>query len=279
MKQNVTAFLIASFLLQGCYHYAYYVSPFDSNNSTYHTIPLRSDSVTSALFISGSLISGMANEQGEGDGDGVYDFHTNIYRTHNLGFLELFYGLDLTLGNYSISKYDSVGNSYTVNYRIINKNAGNKFFGGIGLNAGFDFAIPLGRSEWRIGMDISGHNEFGSYSKFRNQLPDSAATFIVRDPSLVTISFTSEFAFRTRHGSWGFKLMSGKVLNASYEQVYESLFQESHSFYNSSFTFQYSYEKYTAYFMESASPLSFSIQLGCNYRISKKKKNPLTNLY
>src|SRR5579863_2199768 len=153
MKQNAIAFLIASFFLQSCFRSAYYVSPFDTNNNTYHTIPLRSYSLKSALMVSGSLFSAGTNEHGVSDG--VYDFRTNVYRTHNIGIMELYYGFDLTLGNYSVNKYDSVGNSYTVNYRIINKNAGSKFFGGIGLNGGFDFAIPLGKSEWRIGLEFS----------------------------------------------------------------------------------------------------------------------------
>jgi hypothetical protein len=277
MKKNVTVFLIAGFLLQSCYRYAYYVSPFDANNNTYHTVPLRSDSLPSAWFVNGTFFSGSSNEQG--NGDRVLDFHTNIYRTNNIGFLELYYGLDFTLGDYSVSKYDSTGNSYTVNYQDINKIAGNKFFAGIGLNGGFDFAIPLGRSEWRIiGLEISGHNEFGNYLKFRNQIPDSAVTFILRDPSLVTISWTSEFAFKAKYGSWGFKLTNGKVLNAAYKQVYQSLYQESHSYYNSSFVFEFTNERFTAYIMDTASPLTLGILFGLNYRITKKIKNPQIKL-
>ncbi|HLY68787.1 MAG TPA: hypothetical protein VKR53_03590 [Puia sp.] len=277
MKQNAIAFLIASIFLQSCFRFAYYVSPFDTNNNTYHAIPLRSDSVKSALLVSGSFFSGITNELGERDG--IYDFRTNIYRTHNIGFFELYYGLDLTLGNYAVNKYDSFGNSHTVNYTIINKNAGSKFFGGVGLNGGFDFAIPLGKSEWRIGLEFSEQNEFGNYLKFRKELSDSAATFIARDPSFVTISWTSEFAFRTKYGSWGLKLASGKVLNGAYQQLNQSINQGSESFYNMSFAFQYTNKRFTGFIMESISPLTLSIQLGCIYQILKNKKIVRTILY
>jgi hypothetical protein len=178
MKKYIRAaaslLLIAS--LGGCYvvpRQAIYVSPFNGNNNAYHSIPLKSDSIRSAFFAHASFSAGSANYTSNSstsasaykNGDDLYSFEFNIYRTHNAGVLELYYGGHFALGNYSVNKFDSVLNDPTVNYQNINQYAGKKSFGGYGLDAGTDIIVPIyGGSEWRVlGFEFSLTREFGQY--------------------------------------------------------------------------------------------------------------------
>jgi hypothetical protein len=187
--------------LAGCFvpRQAIYVSPFNGNNTTYHSIPLRSNSVISAFFINSSFSVGTANYTSDSRADNTaynsaddfLSFQFNMYRTHNAGVLELYYGCHFALGNYTVNKFDSNFNDPTVNYQGINQYAGKKFFGGYGAGAGTDIILPIsGGSEWRIlGFEFSLTREFGKYLQFRNQIPYSYDTMLRRIAFMAVTDF------------------------------------------------------------------------------------------
>jgi hypothetical protein len=79
-----------------------YLSPLDSQTMPYHTIPFKSDSLKSAIY--GSLVysTGTANDRGL---DWVGAGQASIYRSHNLGNFQAYYGANITLGTYGMSDF------------------------------------------------------------------------------------------------------------------------------------------------------------------------------
>jgi len=86
MKKIATPFLIlllaASFLFSRCTYRSYFQSPFHGTSETYHAIPLQSDSLKSATYVSGVFTEGAANHNLR---DNVFSFTGSVYRSHNFG--------------------------------------------------------------------------------------------------------------------------------------------------------------------------------------------------
>ena len=49
-------------LLSRCTYHAYYQSPFHANTETYHALPLQSDSLRSASYVSGVFTGGSSQQ-------------------------------------------------------------------------------------------------------------------------------------------------------------------------------------------------------------------------
>jgi len=219
MSKNKFLFLLVGvLLLSGCIRrQAFYVSPYNGLNNSYHSIPLRSDSLKSAFYVNSAIFTGSANDYGHDD---MFAFQTSLSAGHNFGYFQAYYGAGITLGNYRVNTFDSFGISRSVDYKIINQYAGSKFFGTTGIEAGFNLVIPLGISEWRVlGIETSMQQEFGQYLQFRKQLPDSAATLVVRNSFLTTLGGYSEITAKTNHGSVGFKIAIGTLLGSAYHHL------------------------------------------------------------
>src|SRR3990170_4520516 len=218
--KSLSGSVIVLVLLNGCsVRNAYFFSPFNGTASAYHTTPLQSDSVKDALY--GSLLLGLG---GANDRliDEVSVFQSSIYRSHARDNCQFFYGTDLAFGNYAVSRYDTgLYNSFNpLNAKLINENAGNKFFGAVGLNAGVNYTIQFRqRHEWRIGTESSYKYEFGDYMRFRNKIPDSAVTGIHHTNHYFTLALYSELAFKFRNGSIGFKISVGTPLGREYKTL------------------------------------------------------------
>jgi hypothetical protein len=272
MKKYLLYLLTSIIFLPGCYlRQAYYVSPFNSNNDHYHSMPLKSDSAKSATYFGASIYTGNANTQGA---DEVFAFQTNVSRAHQFGVFQAYYGADLTLGNYNVASFDSVGNSSTVNYGIINSMSGGKFFGAEGLAGGINVVLP-GRdgSEWRaLGVEGSSHHEFGDYLAFRNNLPDAAATLIIRNNFFTTLGIYTEAMFKINHGSVGIKLASGTVMESAYRNtnVYDNVNDNRELSYGyTNMTFSYTYNKWTGYVQADFGTKASGGNFGFNYHIGK----------
>jgi hypothetical protein len=249
---------------------AFYVSPYNGLNNSYHTIPLRSDSVKSSLYINSVIFTGSANDYSH---DHKFAFQTSLSRGQNFGHLQAYYGVGITLGNYNVKSFDSLGTSSSVNYKIINQFAGSKFFGTGGVEAGLNIVVPVGFSEWRVlGIETSMQQEFGEYLKFREQLPDSAATLIVRNSFLATLGGYSEITAETKHGSVGFKLAIGTLLGSGYHhlQINDSNYSYDRLVYQYfNLTFQLTSRKWTGYLQTNFATKSGNALFGANYRLGK----------
>ncbi len=271
------------FALTGCYtQQAYYVSPFNGDSPGYHSIPLKADSLKSAFYINGAYFGGLANEGGR---DAVRTFHTEIAGAHNIGSFQGWYGLGLSLGNYSVTRWDSsfynyLGHSPSSSARtatpfdakIIDQNAGNKFFGGTGFSGGINGVLPTNRSEWRfLGIETSLEREFGDYLQFRKQLPDSAATLIERSNFFGTLGFYTELLGKTRQGNFGFRFATGIILGRSYNNlnIYDNQSKHNLRYSYTNFTFHYTLLRYTGYWQLDFATKASGSHFGLNYRIGK----------
>lgn len=281
LMKSLSELFIPFVLLSGCsVRQAYFFSPFNGTASSYHTTPMQVDSVKDATY--GSLLLGIG---GANDRliDEVSVFQSSIYRSHARENCQFFYGTDLSLGNYSVSKYDtslysfsssgSIGNP--VNAKLINENAGNKFFGAVGLNAGVNYTIQFRqRHEWRIGTESSYKYEFGDYIRFRNKIPDSAVTGIHHTKHYVTLALYSELAFKFKSGSIGFKISIGTPLGKSYRSLKASAGYNPGEFefpYISP-AFQYTNKRWTCFVQLNAASKAFHSQFGTSYRLGAKMK-------
>ncbi|HWK05239.1 MAG TPA: hypothetical protein VNS58_16475 [Puia sp.] len=106
MRKTTAPFLLLlpaiPFLFGGCIYSSHFQSPFYGTSEPYHTIPLKSDSVPSATYVSGVFTEGGAND---GLRDNVFSFTGSIYRSHNFGHFQGFYGGNVSLGSYNVGHY------------------------------------------------------------------------------------------------------------------------------------------------------------------------------
>ena len=260
-------------MLTSCYRQAFYFSPFNANATVYHTTPLQVDSVKAATY-AGMIFGG--GETNDDLHDDVFLFRPSIYRGYARDNCQFYYGGNITLGNYYVKKYDT-SSTYTgdrLNAKIINQHAGNKFFGGVGLNAGINYTIQFRkRHELRIGTESSYHHEFGDYFKFRKQLPDSAATLIHRKKHFFTLGLYTELAFKFREGSIGFKVSVGTPLG----REYNTLDGIDYNFFDFPFlyispAFQYTNKRWTGFIQINGGEHAFHGLIGTSYRLNYKTK-------
>lgn len=244
---------------------AYFFSPFNGNSPVYHATPMQTDSVRDATYGSLSLAIGAANSRLT---DEISIFRPSIYRSHARENCQFYYGGNMTLGNYSVQEYDTLMDN-TVKAKIINEHAGNKFFGGIGLNAGVNYTILFRtRHEWRLGTESSFNYEFGDYIKFRQTIPDSAVTRIHRQRHFLTLGLFTEFAFRHRNGSVGFKIGIGTPVGRNYSRLKATRSDgELFPFGYISPTFQYSNRRWTGSIQLTGTKMTFHNQIGIHYRL------------
>lgn len=257
--------------------YAYFQSPLHGNTAAYRSIPLKSDSIKSATYISGAAIVGGANQHLR---DGLLGFVGSIYQSHQFGYFDAYYGLTTTLGSYSIAKYD------TSNYRInglfapryndnlepktINDLGGNKFFGGAGAIGGVSAVLPFEKGgEWRI-IQIEGNwqTEFGNYRQFRTKLPDTAANIIFRGTNYLTISIGTDFVFKTRRGSFGFKNAFVTATRSETDYYSRAIYHSRTPGYFSQ-TYHFTTKRITGFYQLNYGNHSFGMQTGVNYKLRK----------
>lgn len=263
--------LPAALLFTGCTHHAYYLSPFHANTESYHAIPLRSDSLPSASYVSGVFTGGGANEDWR---DGVLSFTGSFYRAHNFSRFQAFYGADATLGSYRVAGYSGDKPGRGLDTALINSAAGHKFFGGYGISAGGNLVIPFGRgSELRVpGLSFTLRQEYGNYLSFRKSLPDSAANTIFRNSLVGVLAVSFEAAFKLSTGMIGYKLqLGGDIING-----------RSHYAGNDSTGYQMGFmsqclsvtvQQVTSYAQLNLGNHVASFQLGVNYRLGKSGRS------
>ncbi len=133
--------------------------------------------------------------------------------------------------------------------------------------------------EWRIiGFETSMTHEFGDYLHFRNQIPDSVATLIVRNNFFATFGLTTELVRKIQDGQMGWKFSTGWALGSSYNflHVHNNASNSDLGGYGYfSFAFHYTVDQYTAFFQVISATKATGIHFGLNYQIGgKRSSNP-----
>lgn len=268
MTLQLFIYLASLIFFSGCFYPPYYLSSSNANTNYYRTIPLKSDSVKAASFISVILTKGAANSSSS---DNVMAFHGNFHRSFRFGICQGYYGIHHSLGFYRVAKVQH--RRFNVNESIINRMAGNKFFGSYGINGGINVVKLINTSaEWRIlGLEATLQNEFGDYLKFRKRLPIDTANDITKRSLYITTGFNSDIAVKTRTGSFGCKIAIGASLRHT---LYVNNKRDT-SFRKpvyAGFTVHYTNRRWTSFVQGNLGAYAHNVQLGTSYRLSKTKR-------
>ena len=253
----------------------YYLNSLNGNHHYYHSIPLKSDSIVSALYFGSSIDLGAANYS-----DGVKSFGANIYRTHSFGIIQAYYEAGVTIGRYNVIKKrpDPYGSRDTTRINTYNNMTGPKFFGGYGFDGGLNIVVPVGRkgSEWRIiGFETSLQEEFGNYLKFRKNLPDSVSIINMKSSFFPTIGFSTEIVCKVFNTSIGYRISIGTSLKKENENKFGLrgiLTADGHNPFYFIQTYHYTYQNWTLYGQLNIASYSIFLQGGFNYKLGTKRK-------
>jgi hypothetical protein len=266
-------------LLGGCvaHRQGMYLSPLDSQSMPYHTVPFRSDSLKSALYGGMVFSTGTANDKGL---DWVRAAQANIYRSHNLGKAQAYYGANITLGDYGVS--DFYNSHYTPGqpgligggdkpidsfYRIP---AGRYFFGSYGVSGGINGLKTLRGMEWRfLGLELCIQKEFGDYYKFRESLPDTAANIIFKNNFTGIIGLYTESLWRNRFNTqYGLKFALSMLLNPQGNYTKENTYSIYPISYFST-TFHITAKRSTGFMQFNFGTRASSFQIGMSYLLAR----------
>lgn len=238
-------------------------------------MPLEKDSVKSSLYASGTVSSCNTNESMH---DKIFAIQANIYNVSQTHYFKGWYGGGFTLGNYKVSRVDDL-NYPDFDVNAIDSLAGNKFFGTLNLDFGGAIVLPFRRGgEWRVlEFTTSLQNEFGSYLQFRKTLQNNSIKVNGNVPHsfLATIGFGTEFTFKIRNGSLGFKDQYNILLGKDYSHIdpidYSIVNNYPPEGYKyMSFEYQLTLKNYTGFFQQNMGPTVASFQVGLNYRINSR---------
>ncbi|CAN5740658.1 hypothetical protein BH10BAC2_BH10BAC2_45590 [soil metagenome] len=176
-----------------------------------------------------------------------------------------------------MSKYDSFTVNPDFDTAVINKNAGDKFFGSANLGAGINIAIPMGNfGEWRIlGITGSLQNEFGQYLQFRQNLEKNNVhvTGLIASNILATTGISSELAFATKTGSFSFHTQLNFLLGKSYfytDYGTEGQIQDKRYTYVSN-SFALTVHRFTGFAQVNTGRHMSNFGMGINYSLLPKK--------
>ncbi|MET0299516.1 MAG: hypothetical protein ABW036_07135 [Flavitalea sp.] len=169
-------------------------------------MPLVSDSVKTKTYAGGVFTLGAANQQNL---DEHYNFQGEVHRAHTFRSVQFHYGLNAMIGSYNPKSILQHGYPSGIAYPQ-SVYPGRKFYGGIGAFGGVNFVIPFEKGgEWRVvGLESNFQQEFGSYARYRKNLPDTFANAIQSQGYYHTIGVTTNI-IRTlkRPGNrFGYKL-------------------------------------------------------------------------
>ncbi len=266
MKKTIPYLIPGIFILQACNtSYQTLVSPLESTSYHYHDIPLQSDSIKKATYISGAVSLGGSMAEN----DFFYSFQGSMHRSYNLGIFQGYVGADIAAGSYHFDQFNSYPYPGTTNGRV-----SPKFFGSCGLNSGVNIVLNFGSFEWRaIGIEGAVYNEFGEFLNYRKSVPDSNTS--VRETNSLTKSLggTTEFLWKKRRGAvFGYKIaIGGFFIN---DKKFNGIENYEKPMYVSN-TLHLTKGNVTAFWQLNFGSYISAFQLGVNYRLSNKK--PIQN--
>jgi hypothetical protein len=250
-------------------------------SNPYHAIPMKRDSLKSAMFAGASFVHGSANDRGA---DQVYGFQGSLHRSNNFGNFQAYYGPNLSLRSYQVTDYYNYGrggypNPYDTAIHIPGAGC---FFGSYGVSGGINIVTThqhrreYRHSEWRIlGIETSLQKEFGKYSQWRDKLPDSTANIIFRKHYYAYLGLYTEWLWTNRHKTEvGFKIGLGTDLNpgSSYSNnfQYRSYILPLYSF---SIAYHVTKARYTGFMQTNFGTYATNFQIGLSYRLGKPHKS------
>ena len=272
---------------------AFYVSPFNGNSEGYHTLPMHTDTTRTAVY---ARISGYGGKANDLNTDHFGGANASFYVARHGSWWQSYYGLDGTLGSYGLGTWQ-VRDPGTFNFILyngppapppptagqLNTYTGGYTYGGLGVSGGVNGVIPMGQGEWRVlGIETAVHRELGDYWRLRRNLPDSVASYIVRNAFFGTAGLTTEWIFRTSTGDFGFRLAGGWTLGNNYQHpgVYDSL-NESRLHYGGygSFIAHYTLGRYTLYYLSERAAKGWSLQAGVIFRFDHPRLPAKKRIY
>jgi hypothetical protein len=259
MKKLLLPFICILYILTGCETPDYLLSPLHSNSHPYYTIPVRADSIKSAIYANIHYTVGHANFNSRDD---MYDFQGSLSRSHNFGYIQAYYAANITIGNYGVHDYTNTYISYPQTDR---------YFGAYGFNGGVNFVAPLDKkgSEFRVGIETSLQKEFGDYLNFRKSLPDSSIDILDKESFVKTVGIYFDFIRKARKSGneIGYKLGFGN----SYPS--EGTFTGDDSRVSPAYvsnTFHFAKDRFNGFTQLNIGTKAYSFQIGAGYRLSKK---------
>jgi hypothetical protein len=269
-------------LLSSCaYRQGFYLSPLNANTNPYHAIPMKKDSLKSAIYVNGVFTTGSANDRGA---DYVRVYQGSLHRSHNFGIFQAYYGANLTLGTYHVSEYYNAthpyyggyGNPYITDSLNHIPGSGN-FFGSYGVSGGINIVAThqhktrYRHSEWRaLGLETSLQNEFGKYRDLRNKLPDTAANIIYRGRFSAYLGLYTEWVWtKMNQTEFGIKMAVGEDLipGSSYRNYFAPSILPLYCF---SVAFHIKKDHFTGFIQTNFGTYADNIQFGLSYRLGKK---------
>ncbi|MDB5192411.1 MAG: hypothetical protein JWQ96_1974 [Segetibacter sp.] len=249
---------------------AYYVSPFNANHNSYHPIPLQEDTIPTAFYAGLNIYTGSANEL---ETDKVFSVQTNLSGAHNFKNFQTFYSANLSFGNYRILRIppDAAG---SLNAGAINRSEGYNSFGGCGIDGGVNVVVPMPGGEWRIiGVETSVQSDFGKYLEFRENLRDSAATYLARSDFFGTFGGYTELLGKFNSLTAGIRIAYGTVLGSEYRNVNVNDIDGRKLVYDYlKTTMHLTAKQFTGYLQLNFSRKASGAFIGMNYRISGSKR-------
>ena len=267
MKRITICVAVFSFAFAGCVRQVYLQSPLQATDHVYRAMPMVSDGVKSAVYASGSIAAGGANQNLR---DGVFQFQGSVHRAHTWQRFQAYYGLSGLIGNYHIS--DASINSINGN---INRTGGpwNRYTAAFGAFGGLGLVIPFGSgSEWRVfGIESSYQHETGDYLQYRLKLPDSAANIISRNNYFHTIGMSTNVIrrFRKSGNSFGYKfsfhLSTSRLRRLNTYDSFEGKYLLPAFVSN---TFHLTRRRVTYYAQINAGTFALNVQTGINVRVT-----------
>jgi hypothetical protein len=147
---------------------------------------------------------------------------------------------------------------------LINLNAGNHFFGGGSADVSIHIVLDYKNHEWRpIGLTASIQKEFGDFLDVRENIPDSAATLVVRKSFFATAGMYSEYVIKSGKSETGVKMGWGRVIAKPYRLASNQEFTLGYL----NFTVHWTYRDFTVYIQANAATKSDNVFFGINYRL------------
>lgn len=284
----MTRFIIPGFLFVTCFssclyeRHGYYLSPQNSNSHPYQPIPMKADSLKSAIYANAVFATGTANDYGT---DWINVFMMGLHRSHNFGDFQAYYGANLSLGSYHLADYynshyvysGGLFGTYIPGDSLYHIPGSAKFFGGYGVSGGINFVTTshhekYGKhAEWRVlGVETSLQNEFGEYKDFRKNLPDSAANIIFRNHFTAYLGFYTEWLWTNRSlMEFGFKIVGGWLLNSpgNYSNWNNSNYIFPVTYFSPSF--HVTKDHYTGFIQFNFGTYADNFQFGFTYHLGK----------
>ena len=260
---------IIATLLISCSRETFYLSSLDGTVPVYRPTISRSDSIKSAVDLSGSFAIGSANKEK----DETFFFNGSISRSHVTRSMGFRYGLNVATGTYKIAPVN-VSRYYPTNDEdYINANAKKQSAGSYGFDGGAHYLITNRNIEFRvIGAEISLNKEFGKYMSFRENIPPAEETLVERRSFFGVAGVYTEVIETSRSGKLGLKLGYGRGLystsqDSSITDVYDFISPVQYKYLT--LIVSYSRKNLTGFAQMISSEKASSIRLGTSYRLGK----------